>query len=295
MSLGVDLVPHKVCSLDCVYCECGPTTKLTLDRMEYVLYRNVTEELEHYFTENPDPDYITFSGSGEPTLNSRIGDVLRFIKQKKPAIPVAVLTNGTLLGRTDVQAELMEADVVLPSLDAATESTFRRINRPAALLNLQDYLEGLVRFRKIFTGEIWLEVFIIPGYNDHPEEVEAIGKVIGRIGPDRIQLNSMDRPGAEEGLEKAGYEALLRIADSWAPRHVEIISRPVIRKDSGAYRKDLESAIMETILRRPCTAEDLGSILDMHQGEVNKYLDVLEAEGRIQPFRQERGIFYRPL
>ncbi|RPI46755.1 MAG: radical SAM protein, partial [Bacteroidetes bacterium] len=165
MSLGVDLVPHKVCSLDCVYCECGPTTKRTLDRKEYVLYGKVTEELDHFFIENPDPDFITFSGSGEPTLNTRIGDVLHFIKQKKPAIPVAVLTNGTLLGRKDVRDELMEADVVLPSLDAATPEVFRRINRPAHGLDLDEILEGLVSFRKEFRGEMWLEIFIIPGFN----------------------------------------------------------------------------------------------------------------------------------
>ena len=97
MSLGVDLVPHKVCSLDCVYCECGPTTKLTTDRKEYIPYEKITKELAHYFANNPDPDYITFSGSGEPTLNSRMGDVLEFIKEKKPNVPIAVLTNGTLL------------------------------------------------------------------------------------------------------------------------------------------------------------------------------------------------------
>ena len=116
MSLGVDLVPKKVCSLNCVYCEVGHTTKLTTERKEYILYDKVTSELEHYFANNPDPDYITFSGSGEPTLNSRIGDVLQFIKQQKPDIPVAVLTNGTLLYDKKVRDELMDANVVLPSL-----------------------------------------------------------------------------------------------------------------------------------------------------------------------------------
>ncbi len=113
MSLGVDLVPHKVCSLDCVYCECGSTTKLTTDRKEYIPYEKITKELVHYFKNNPDPDYITFSGSGEPTLNSRIGDVLGFIKEKKPNIPIAVITNGTLFSRKQVRNELLDADIVL--------------------------------------------------------------------------------------------------------------------------------------------------------------------------------------
>jgi len=295
MSLGVDLVPHKVCSLDCVYCECGPTTKLTLDRKEYILYRKVTAELEHYFSSNPDPDYITFSGSGEPTLNSRIGDVLQYIKQNKPEIPVAVLTNGTLLHLESVRAELLDADVVLPSLDAATEETFHSINRPASLLSLHDYMEGLVAFRNVFRGEIWLEVFIIPGYNDHKKELDALGEAFGRIRPDRIQLNTLDRPGSVADLEPASRSALQQIVDYWRLDQVEIISNPAQRKDIKAYREDTETAILETIFRRPCTAEDLASILGLHLNEVNKYLDVLEAEQMIRPVRQQRGIFYRKI
>jgi len=102
ISLGVDLVPHKTCSLDCIYCECGETDNLTIERQEYVPVDQVFEELDWYFHHNPDPEYITFSGSGEPTLNSRIGEVLDFISGKRPSIPAAVLTNGTLLGQEDV-------------------------------------------------------------------------------------------------------------------------------------------------------------------------------------------------
>ena len=143
MSLGVDLVPHKVCSLNCIYCECGPTTKLTLDRKEYILYDKVIKELDHYFNNNPAPDYITFSRSGEPTLNSRIGDVLQFIKQKKPDVPVAVLTNGTLFYQKKVRTELLNADLVLPSLDAATDLIFRKINRPFHKFNVLAKILGL--------------------------------------------------------------------------------------------------------------------------------------------------------
>ncbi|MFO7935949.1 MAG: radical SAM protein [Bacteroidales bacterium] len=295
MSLGVDLVPHKVCSLDCVYCECGPTTRLTLDRKEYIPYRKVTSELDHYFANNPDPDYITFSGSGEPTLNSRIGDVLKYIKEHRPGIPVAVLTNGTLLHLESVRNELLDADVVLPSLDAATSETFSRINRPPSKLSLRDYIEGLVTFRKGFSGQIWLEVFIIPGYNDHQKELDALKEAFERIRPDRIQLNTLDRPGTVEDLQPASRNSLQRIMEYWDMAGVEIISNPLQRKDIRAYREDIETAILETIVRRPCTAEDLASILGLHLNEVNKYLDVLEAEEKIRPVRQQRGIFYRKI
>ncbi|MBS0009913.1 MAG: radical SAM protein, partial [Bacteroidales bacterium] len=215
ISLGVDLVPAKVCSLDCVYCEVGKTTKLTTHRREYILYSRVTEELEHYFENNPDPDFITFSGSGEPTLNSRLGDVLTFIKEKRPNLPVAVLTNGTLLGDEKVRSELSGADVVLPSLDAATEETFKRINRPDPGIEIEKYINGLVQFRKDYPGKIWLEVFILPGYNDHPEELLAMKKAIQRINPDSVQINTLDRPGTEVSLIPATRAEMQRVKEFW--------------------------------------------------------------------------------
>lgn len=293
MSLGVDLVPHKVCSLNCIYCEVGNTTKLTIERKEYILYDKVISELNHYFANNPAPDYITFSGSGEPTLSSRMGDVLQFIKQKKPDIPLAVLTNGTLLYDKKVRNELMDATVVLPSLDAATEIAFRKINCPAPQLTVKKYIKGLIDFRNEFPGQIWLEVFIIPGYNDNIDDLKALKKAFKAIQPDQIQLNTLDRPGTVADIHAASYEDLKNIVDYWKLDNVEIISAAPERRNIQSYRKDAETAIVETIIRRPCTIYDLEKILGLHVNEINKYLDVLEAEGKIEPIRQERGIFYQ--
>ncbi len=293
MSLGVDLVPKKVCSLDCVYCEVGHTTKLTTERKEYIPFDKVISELEHYFKNNPNPDYITFSGSGEPTLNSRIGDVLQFIKQKKPDIPVAVLTNGTLLYDKKVRNELLDANVILPSLDAATEITFRKINCPAPQLTVEKYIKGLIDFRNEFSGQIWLEVFIIPGYNDNIDDLKALKKVFKDIKPNHIQLNTLDRPGTVADIHAASQEELKKIVDYWKLDHVEIITAAPERKSIQSYRKDAETAILGTITRRPCTVVDLGKILGLHINEINKYLDVLEAEGKIEADRQERGVFYK--
>jgi len=293
MSLGVDLIPKKVCSLDCVYCEVGPTTKLTTERREYILYDKVTSELEHYFANNPDPDYVTFSGSGEPTLNSRIGDVLQFIKRLKPGIPIAVLTNGTLLYDKKVRDDLMDANVMLPSLDAATEITFRKINRPASQLTAKKYIQGLVDFRKEFSGQIWLEVFIISGYNDNIDDLNALKNAFEKIRPDHIQINTLDRPGTVADIHAASHEDLKKIVDYWKLDNVEIIAAAPERKNIQSYRKDAETAIIETIARRPCTLDDLVKILGLHINEINKYLDVLEAEGKIEAVRQERGVFYQ--
>jgi len=293
ISLGVDLVPKKVCSLDCVYCEVGQTTKLTTERREYILYDKVTNELADYFSHHPDPDYITFSGSGEPTLNSRIGDVLQFIKKNKPTIPVAVLTNGTLFYDKNVRDELLEANVVLPSLDAAREDTFRKINRPAQGLDVKKYIKGLADFRREYSGKIWLEVFFAPGYNDSEADLIALKNAFEQIMPDQIQLNTLDRPGTVNNVQRASMEYLEKVIDFWQLPNVEIIAAAPERKYIQSYRKDAEMAILETIARRPCTVDDLVKILGQHTNEINKYLDVLEAEGKVEPVRQERGIFYQ--
>ncbi len=293
MSLGVDLVPKKVCSLNCVYCEVGKTTNLTLQRKEYVPIDVVKEELAHYFKNNPDPDYVTFSGSGEPTLNSRIGEVIDFIKHIKPNLPVAVLTNGTLLYDAEVRQELLNADLVLPSLDAATDKVFKKINRPHKDLELKSYIDGLISFRREFQKKIWLEVFILPGYNDNLEELVLIKEIIKKIDPDEVQINTLDRPGTVDNLKGADYNELQDILKIFNMQNVKIISSISEAKKRVSYRKDIESTIFETIKRRPCTVEDLSSILNISENELKKYLGILLNEGKIQPVRQDRGVFYK--
>jgi wyosine [tRNA(Phe)-imidazoG37] synthetase (radical SAM superfamily) len=293
MSLGVDLVPKKVCSLDCVYCEVGMTTKLTLERKEYIKSDKIKDELSHYFSNNPDPDYITFSGSGEPTLNLHIGEILQFIKQNKPNIPVAVLTNGTLLYDKNLRDAIKTADVVLPSLDAATNEVFSKINRPANNLSIDKCIRGIIDFRKEFKGKIWLEIFILPDYNDNENELKELKKVILKIKPDLVQLNTLDRPGTISNLRGATREELQKVIEFWQIGNVEIIAASQQRKNMQSYRKDTEAAIVETIARRPCTLSDLAKILGLHTNEINKYLDVLDAENKIETVKQERGIFYQ--
>lgn len=292
-SLGVDMVPKKVCSLNCVYCESGKTTKLTSDRMEYIPFDRIILELEDYFANSADPDYITFSGSGEPTLNKRIGDLIRFIKDKKPGIPVAVITNGTLLFDARLREELMPADLVLPSLDAASQEVFERINRPDPELEIATIIDGLAKFSHSFRGSIWLEVFVLPGYNDSEKELLAIRDAIQNIGPERVQLNTLDRPGVQQGLRAASSAELKRVLSLWHLDNAEIIAAASHRKKIDAFNKNVESSILSTLSRRPCTLDDLENMLGLTAMEINKYLDILEAENRISHVMQSRGIFYQ--
>lgn len=293
MSLGIDLVPHKVCSFDCIYCECGATTNRTVERAEYISYDDIIKEIQSFFKENEYPDYVTFSGAGEPTLNIHIGAIIDYLKQNHPKVPIAVLTNGSLLYDEQVRKELMQADLVLPSLDAAINNSYKRINRPHPDLEIKKYTEGLTQFGKEYSGTIWLEVLIIPGFNDDLENLRAVKNIILDMNPDKVQLNTLDRPGVIDNIVPASQAALKSIIELWNLDNVEIIAKSSARKENKSFRKDTENAIFETIVRRPCTIEDLSEILGLHMNEINKYLDVLEADGKLIAKRQERGVFYQ--
>jgi len=293
MSLGVDLVPKKVCSLDCVYCEVGKTTLLTTERKEYISFEKITEEIRHYFEHNAKPDFITLTGSGEPTLHSRIGDVVKYVKYYHPKVPVAVITNGTLLNHAKLRDELMNADVILPSLDAATDAVFNKINRAFPQIRVNDHVEGLVKFRKQFTGKIWLEVFILPGYNMHSEELTQLKEKIKQIAPDAIQLNTLDRPGVLEGLIPATHKELAAIAKHLSSESTEIILKPPKQSNSTAEMKDVKSLIMNTLRRRPCTIDDLTKVTGLSEVVLTKHISTLNANGDIECFDQKRGMFYR--
>ncbi|MCG2721919.1 MAG: radical SAM protein, partial [Thermodesulfovibrionales bacterium] len=192
-SLGIDVIPYKTCTLNCIYCQIGRTTQKTLDRRPYNQKADILKEVKDVLKRKQQIDYITFSGSGEPTLNSDIGALIKEVKACT-SLPVAVLTNGTLLFMEDVQKDLMNADVVLPSLDAASAQVFRRVNRPHHSLEIETILDGLKRFRKLFRGRIWLEIMLIKGLNDNAEELLCMRNAISEIQPDRVHLNTVVRP-----------------------------------------------------------------------------------------------------
>jgi len=293
ISLGVDLVPMKTCTLNCIYCECGKTSHLTLERKEYVSFEAVKKELTHYLAHHARPDYITFSGSGEPTLNSRIGDVIRFLKDRVPDVPVAVLTNSTLISQKQVRSDIKNAEVVIPSLDAATEKIFNKINRPSPHVHVDKIIDGLIRFRKEYDGKIWLEVFIIPGLNDSNHELEALKQTIKKIKPDQIHLNTLDRPGTVSTLRAATREELEHVLDAFQMENAAIVADPPEHKALFAYRKDTADAILGTIARRPCTSKDLSEILGLQVNELDTYLKSLEADKKITAIKQKRGLFYQ--
>lgn len=232
-SLGVDLVMPKTCPLDCIYCEARATTLLTMERKEYVPIDEVLAELDETLAQIPPPDYVTFSGAGEPTLNSGIGRVVDHLVRHHPSCRICLLTNGLLLGDPQVQKEVGEVDLAIPSLDASSEEEYRIINRPVAGETLEKLVAGLADFRRHFRRRMALEIFLVPGVNDSDASLARFVRLVGSIAPDAVQLNSLDRPGVLETLRPAPPETLRRFADALAPvTEVEIV-RP-LKKEAPA-------------------------------------------------------------
>jgi len=289
-SLGVDLVPFKTCTYDCIYCQLGRTTCKTVRRKEWVPLEQVVAELEREL--HLRPDYITLSGSGEPALYSRLGELIDRIKATTP-IPVAVLTNGSLLWREDVRDGLLRADLVIPSLDAGRQATFRAVNRPHEQITFRLMLDGLIEFRRLFKGQYWLEVFLLAEYNDTEDEIAELVRAVDRIKPDRVQLNTVSRPPAEDVAEAVPADLLDELASVFRPA-AEVIAdfRGVHQEAEFAPKRE---AILALLQRRPCSVEDIASGLRAHPNEVVKHLEGLAAQGLVAPPRRPGDRFYEAI
>ena len=293
VSLGVDVVPFKFCTMNCVYCEIGKTSDLTTERKDYISFDDLAAELKDYLNDNPNLDYITFSGAGEPLLNINIGAIVTLIKDNYPHYKLALITNSSLLSDRKVRSEIEKVDLILPSLDAVSPEVFKKINRPHESIGPESIIEGLISFRRESKAQMWLEMFFIPGVNDHEGEIKLLKEAATRINPHQIQLNALDRPGTEPWVRKESDEMLLRISEQLAPLPVAIIARKFSLSSFPALDHSIEDKLKATLKRRPCTAEDLSKMLNMHINQLNKYLGYLAKEGVVTHELQESGLFFK--
>jgi len=281
-SLGVDLLPFKTCSLDCIYCECGWTTDKTLKRGELVPTSAVLAELDDYLVSGPDLDCVTFSGSGEPTLHSGLGTIVTHLKKHYPQYKVAVLTNGTLLGDLAVQAQLAQADIVVPSLDGATEAAFQEICRPAVGLTVQSVVDGIAAFRRRFAGLLLLEIFLVPGTNDGPEELAALKQVATFIAPDAIQLNTLDRPAPHPGVTRPSADALEDIRAFFQPLQVQMVRRRGKGEPAPWSDPHIFQEILKALGAGTATLGRLSVATGIREGDLAKTLAQMSTEGLLQ-------------
>ena len=287
-SLGVDLTPYKTCSLDCVFCQLGKTKKKTVTRKEYVPTKAVLSELDDWLKSNGDADYITLSGSGEPTLHVGFGNMLEYLKSCE--IPSVLLTNGTLFYLAEVSEAACNADIVKVSLSVWDQHSFEWVNRPHSKLTFNRVVTGIKDFRSQFKGELWLEVFLLLAINSMPAQVEKIAAIAEGINPDRIHLNTVVRPPAEDfakAVPKDRMKALTRLFEPPA----EIISESNVNDKTKIQAN--EDTILAMLQRRPCTMEQIEQTFGMHINEASKYLGKLMRSNRIRVYTKNAVVYYQ--
>jgi wyosine [tRNA(Phe)-imidazoG37] synthetase (radical SAM superfamily) len=280
-SLGIDLVPHKICTYNCIYCQIGKTTKKTLLRKEYILKEEVLEEVKAFLLQKGEStiDHFTLSGSGEPTLHSQIRSVINGIKAIS-STPVAVLTNGSLLYKEEVREDLLRADIILPSLDAVSPEIFIKINRPHTRISVKKIIEGMIEFRKVYKGQIWLEILFCKGVNDTHSELLRMKKAIDRIQPDRIHLNTVVRPPSEKWAIPLDLREMEEMKTFFGEK-ASIISefdRPLL----PIFEKDFKEEMLKILKRRPLSLSDLSLRMGIPADKLDRVIALLVKERKIQ-------------
>lgn len=290
-SLGVDLVPYKVCSYDCIYCQLGRTKEKTIEQRPYIPARKILDQLYEKLKKNVHADYISIAGSGEPTLNSEIGPIIREIK-KNSDIPVAVLTNGSLLWKKEVRESIIEADVVMPSLDAFDQQGFEAINRPHPDIKFEIMIEGLIALGKEYAGEIWLEVFVLDGINATEKDAEKFRDLIKMVNPKKVHVNTAVRPSAETYANQVSQKDLVIFCECLGG-NAEVITPFIGSEKHEKGKVGIEKDILDLIARRPCTLDDIASSLDIHRNEILKYITPLVKNRSIEITEKGTEIYYQ--
>ena len=286
-SLGIDLTPLKTCSLDCVFCQLGRTSQKTLDRKEYVPTTGVIKEIETWLKSGVEADYLTLSGSGEPTLHAHFGQILDFLRNQP--IPSVLLTNGSLFHLPEVREAAGLARVVKVSLSAWDQHSFEWVNRPHHSLDFMSIYKGLQAFRAGFDGQLWLEVFLLSGINAMTVDVRKIASLAQDLKPDRIHLNTIARPPAEDFAAAVSMAQLEQLAGLFEPQ-------AQIAADFTPHRTPKtiadESSILAMLARRPCTMKQIEAAFGMHLNEVSKILGYLMRKNNIRADMRNDEVYY---
>ncbi|MHC4213305.1 MAG: radical SAM protein [Planctomycetota bacterium] len=305
LSCGIDIVPLKICTLDCIYCQLGKTTQTTTERKDYAPIGDIINELESALEKRLSADFITIGGSGEPTLHLHLEKLIEKIKNITK-IPVAILTNATLLDLPEVRQACEKADVLLPSLDATDDETFRKINRPDPDINIDNLIKGLCTFREHYSGQIWLEIFLVEGINTSPENITRFRSAIDKIRPDKVHLNTAVRPTAELGVQKLTPERLNQIADQLGHDATVIADfahsankctltqheLPENFRDSTSTI-NANKELLSMLKRRPCSLDDICSTLEIDTLQAQKLLTELLTLGLIETTDKGKTEFYK--
>jgi len=288
LSLGIELVPQKVCSMDCLYCEVGKTITLTLLRGPYIEWEEIERALYTAKEREGEYDVLTFTGRGEPTLNIYFEKAV-FLAKKLIPKPIAVLTNSTTIPLEEIRKALSEVDFVLASLDSARERSFKLVNRPCSEIELKKIIEGLRKLREEMKGELWLEVLLVKDFNDSEEDLKALREAISYIKPHKVQLNTVVRPPAYALARPLSFEELERIK-AFLGEGVEVITPKEIRAKPSSGQEDLEELLLDYLARRPAPLSELSFIFKAR--ELEGLLENLAKQGKIKKLLYQGELYY---
>ena len=282
-SLGVDLIPFKTCTFNCIYCQLGRTPHVTPERKAYVPINAVLDELAEWKSAGGQADAITLAGSGEPTLHTEFGRVLDYVRGELH-LPSVLLTNGTLLHLEDVCEQASRADIVKVTLSTWDDVSLQSLHRPHPSICFRDIYEGEQKLRHRMKGQFWVEVFLVSGVNTDMNALTALSRLVKELHPDRIHINTAVRPAAEEAVTAVTREMLEKASDLLGPA-AEIVAAPA--KSETPHEAITSDAVYRLIERHPCSARDLASVFDAASSTVEDCLSELLRGGRI--VRIERG------
>jgi wyosine [tRNA(Phe)-imidazoG37] synthetase (radical SAM superfamily) len=307
-SLGIDMIKkgdfRKNCNFDCVYCQLGHIDwKISSpsEATDLVTTKEVIDSLTNYHKKVDDIDYITFSGTCEPTLNLELGKTIEQIRTVSD-IPICVITNSSLVSREDVRNNLSKADLVVATLVSGYEDTFQAINRPANGIELQDIIEGLRELQKIKGSKLAIEVMLLDSNNGYPtnssdHEVDKLIEVLSFIDPDEIEVLTISRPPAEDYIIPVTETRLKEIAQKFDEKlgreRVRLVLKGLKRKRSSIRHENLTNEVYDLILRRPCTFEQIIHSLDIDKNDLLPLIENLLNEKKIIEIGSGKDCYYR--
>jgi len=262
ISLGISPIPKKTCNYSCIYCQLGRTDIMTNTRKMFFPVQKIMSEFNEVLKKRIFFDVITIVGEGEPTLYLGLGELISEIKGKTDK-PVALITNGALLYDRDLRREAAKADIVLPTLDAYDEASFRKINRPFGQLSFESVNAGLIAFSEEYEGQLWLEIMLMAGINDDEKSLSKYEQALKKIKYDRLYLNTPVRPPAEAGVEALSYEAMSRAAARLGGISIDLLV-------SQGFHSEIEDdyqAILSIIKRHPMNQFELRSFLESRNSQ----------------------------
>ena len=288
-SLGISPIPKKTCNYSCIYCQLGRTNKMTNERKEFFPLEDILKEAESYLKNTDSYDVVSLVGEGEPTLYSRLGELIEGIK-KLTDKPVAVITNGALLYDEDVRNDLCKADIVLPSLDSFSEETFRKIDRAWGLLHYEKVFDGLIKFTHQFQGKIFMEIMLMDGINDSKEDILKFKEALSHLKYDRVYINTPVRPPAEERAKISSPEAIAFAVDTLGGISIDSLT-------TGSFSSEITDdyeAILSIIGRHPMNQFEIRGFLDSRKNpDPDKILAFLGKDEKVVPEEYKGYITYR--